>query len=393
MHVAVLALFEGGVNSMDKQKLLALLQKPEGTKLDFKKQMLLRTDSEKKELSKDVCAIANAKGGRGYIIFGVEDYTKRIVGIEEVKYREEQMQQIISQRCDPPVQIAFEIIYLENKPLGVLTIYKSNQKPHQIRQTGTFYIRRGSTTDIARREEIASMLQESGLLEYERTVLSNIDFKELDEAAMKNYINKMGLKSDEEGYYTILEGMGILGKEEDSNRLHPTIGGLLLFCPNPQAFLPYTGIKVVCNTRNKEIKMFKGPITKMLEDIEAYFNTMIKNTDYPISALMEAVSNAVLHRDYYEINRETVVIIGRKKIEISNPGAACSMEESHSMEEHYPCRRNQWLYQRLLTLDEKRFLKSGLGVNRIQAAFKGRGQVSFINNDKRNLFKVVFPGF
>lgn len=378
---------------MDKQKLLALLQKSEGTKLDFKEQMLLRTDSDKKELAKDVCAIANSKGGRGYIIFGVEDKTKKIVGIEEVKYREEQMQQIISQRCDPPVQIAFEIVNIENKSLGVLTIYKSNQKPHQIRQTGTFYIRRGSTTDIARREEIASMLQETGLIEYERTVLSNIDIKELDEKAVKSYISKIGLKSDEDGYYTLLEGMGIVGKEEDSNRLHPTIGGLLLFCPNPQVFLTYTGVKIISNNKKREIKMFTGPIPKMLEDIEVYLRSMAKESSYPISALMEAVNNAVLHRDYYDINRETVIMIERNKIEISNPGAACSMEENHSFEVYYPCRRNQWLYQKLLTMDDKRFLKSGLGVERIRTAFKSFGQVSFINNDKRNLFKAILPGF
>lgn len=379
---------------MDKQKLLALLQKPEGTKLDFKEQMHLRTDSEKKELAKDVCAIANAKGGRGYILFGVEDHTKRIIGIEEKKYREEQIQQIISQRCDPPVQISFEIISVENKALGVLTIFKSNQKPHQIRQTGTFYIRRGSTTDIARREEIASMLQETGLLEYERTVLSGIDIKELNEKMLQNYIAAMGLKSDDEGYYTILEGMGIVGREEDSSKLHPTIGGLLLFCDHPQAYLPHTGIRLVCNYKKREIKLFTGSISRMLKDIEEYFKTMAIDSDYPISALMDAVYNAVVHRDYYEINRETVITVERGKIEISNPGAACSMDENpNSIEDYYPCRRNQWLYQRLLTLDGSRFQRNDLGVKRIQAAFKTRGQAVFISNDKRNLFKVVLPGF
>lgn len=379
---------------MDKQKLLALLQKPEGTKLDFKEQMLLRTDSEKKELAKDVCAIANSRGGRGYIIYGVEDHTKRILGIEEKKYREEQIQQIISQRCDPPVQLAFEIVSVDHKPLGVLTIYKSNQKPHQIRQTGTFYIRRGSTTDIARREEIASMLQECGLIEYERTVLSNVDINVLDDKALTTYVNKMGLISSTEEYYSILEGMGIIGKEEDSSKLHPTIGGLLLFGSNPQAFLPHTGIRLICNYRKKEMRFFHGPITKILSDIESYFLTILKEADYPMSALMEAVGNAVVHRDYYELNRETVIQIEKGKIEISNPGAAYSMEEHQSgKEDYYPYRRNQWLYQRLLTLDNGRFLKGGLGVGKIQAAFKTKGKVQFVSNDKRNLFKVVLPGF
>lgn len=380
---------------MDKQKLLVLLQRSEGTKLDFKEQMLLRTDSEKKELAKDVCAIANSKGGRGYIIYGVEDHTKRIIGIEEKKYREEQIQQIISQRCDPPVQVALEIIHVENKPLGVLMIYKSNQKPHQIRQTGTFYIRRGSTTDIARREEIASMLQETGLVEYERTLLYKVDIKELDEAAILSHISLMGLKSDDEGYYTLMEGMGIVGKDDDSSKYHPTIGGLLLYGQNPQAFLPHTGIRLVCKYKKKEIKYFSGPIFKMLDDIESYIKGLAEGMDYPIAAFMEAVSNAVIHRDYYEINREIVIIIEKNRIEINNPGSLCSSNDAvGSLEEYYPFRRNQWLYQRLLTMDSnKRFLRAGLGVNGIRGAFKSRGSVSFINNDKRNLFRVILPGF
>lgn len=378
---------------MEKQKLLALLQKPEGTKLDFKEQMLLRTDSEKKELAKDVCAIANSKGGRGYIIFGVEDHTKRVVGIEVAKYREEQIQQIISQRCDPPVQLTFEVMDVEKKPLGILTIYRSNQKPHQIRQTGTFYIRRGSTTDIARREEIASMLQETGLIEYERTVLSSVDVKELDEEALRDYIEKMGLNTGEENTYTLLEGMGIIGKEEDSSKLHPTIGGLLIFGRNPQAFLPHTGIRLVCNYKKREVKYFSGSITKMLEDIDHYFRALSGGSDYPMDALLDAVCNAVVHRDYYEINRETVIKIERNKIEISNPGSVSNIEEYQSCtEDFYPYRRNQWLYQKLMTLDNKTFFKNGLGIHRMREAFSQKGGIRFINNDKRNLFKAELPG-
>jgi predicted HTH transcriptional regulator len=61
--------------------------------------------------------------------------------------------------------------------------------------------------------------------------------------------------------------------------------------------------------------------------------------------------------------------------------------------EYNPCRRNQWLYQRLLILDNKRrFLQTGKGMERIYKAFKQHGGATFINNEKRNLFKVVLPG-
>lgn len=381
---------------LDRQKLYTLLQKPEGTKLDFKAQLSLKTDSEKKELAKDVAAIANSKGGRGYIVFGIEDGTKNILGIEGKRYTEEQIQQIISQRCDPPVTLKLDIVPVEDRQIAVLTIYKSSQKPHQIRQTGVFYIRRGSTTDIARREEIASMLQESGMLQHERILLNRVELKELDEKIVNDYISKTGLTSTNEDYYTLLEGIGIIGRDEDNGGYHPTVGGLLAFGYHPQLYLPHTGVRLIDKCKTDEVIYFSGPITRMLDEIENYLSLKAAkiNAAYPVAAVVEAIANAAVHRDYFSLAREIVILIENNKIEISNPGATCSDEEMAELAEEYnPCRRNQWLYQRLLILDNKRrFLKTGTGMKNIYEAFKQHGGAKFMNNEKRNLFKVVLPG-
>ncbi|MFZ5352994.1 MAG: RNA-binding domain-containing protein [Bacillota bacterium] len=379
---------------MDKQRVSALLQRPEGTKLDFKVQLSLKTDSEKKELAKDIVAIANSKGGRGYIVFGVEDKTARIVGIDEKSYREEQIQQIISQRCDPPVTINFDIVHIENKAVGVLTVYKSYQKPHQIRQTGTFYIRRGSTTDFARREEIASMFQESGLIQYESIVVNNAEVYDLNKSHIDEYLNKVGMMYTDENYIDVLESIGAMGREEDCGKMHPTVGGLLVFGNEPQRFLPYAGIKLIDNYTGQPNNYFKGSITKMLDQVEGYIDSMVLNNDYPLEALMEAVANAAVHRDYFATNREIVISLSAKKVEISNPGALSSEEEDVLyFEESNPFRRNPWLYQRLQILDNKnRFLKTGIGISNIRQAFRHIGEIKFSNNIKRNLFKIVLPG-
>jgi predicted HTH transcriptional regulator len=381
---------------LDRQKLYILLQKPEGTKLDFKAMLSLKTESEKKELAKDVAAIANSKGGRGYIIYGIEDGTKAILGIEGKYYTEEQIQQIISQRCDPPVSVKLETIPVDDKQIAVLTIYRSSQKPHQIRQTGVFYIRRGSTTDIARREEIASMLQESGILQHERIVLNRVELKELDEEIINYYISKTGLTSTNEDYYTLLEGVGIIGRDEDNNGYHPTVGGLLVFGYHPQLYLPHSGIRLIDKCAADEIIYFSGHIIRMLDEIENYLKAKAAkiNEKYPVAAVIEAIANAAVHRDYFSLGREIVILIENSKIEISNPGSICSDDDMQGlMEEYNPCRRNQWLYQRLLILDNKgRFLKTGTGMKRIYEAFRQHGGARFINNEKRNLFKVVLPG-
>lgn len=364
--------------------------------MDFKAMLSLKTESEKKELAKDIAAIANSKGGRGYLIYGIEDGTKKILGIEGKRYTEEQIQQIISQRCDPPVSVKLETIDTDDKQVAVLTIYRSSQKPHQIRQTGVFYIRRGSTTDIARREEIASMLQESGILQHESIVLNRVEIKELDEKMVNYYISKTGLTSTNEDYYTLLEGVGIIGRDEDNSGYHPTVGGMLVFGIYPQLYLPHTGVRLIDKCGDNQVILFSGHITKMLDEIEIFLRMKAAkiNERYPVEAVVEAVSNAVLHRDYFSLGREIVILIDNNKIEISNPGAICSDEDMPVlMEEYNPCRRNQWLYQRLLILDnKKRFLKTGTGMKRIFEAFKHHGGARFINNEKRNLFKVVLPG-
>ena len=47
---------------MDIKKLMNLIKKNEGRKLDFKLILDIDTDSGKKEFAKDVCAIANSRG-------------------------------------------------------------------------------------------------------------------------------------------------------------------------------------------------------------------------------------------------------------------------------------------------------------------------------------------
>jgi ATP-dependent DNA helicase RecG len=178
---------------MDIHKLKQLLKQEEGPKLDFKAALSLNTESEKKELTKDVIAIANSRGGRGYIVFGIEDKTKKILGIDQCTFMEEQIQQIIYNRCDPPVPVSVDFFHIEDKCIAVLSVYRSNHKPHQMLQNGAFYLRRGSTTDTARRGEIANLLQENGLMTYETVILKNIDTDELDQKLIRQYFANLNV--------------------------------------------------------------------------------------------------------------------------------------------------------------------------------------------------------
>lgn len=370
---------------MDIYKLEKLLKKYENPKLDFKAALKTETESEKKELAKDVIAIANSKGGRGYIIFGVEDKTKKILGIQPHLYDEEKVQQIICSRVDPPISIGLDILDYMNKKVAVLSVFRSQQQPHQMIQTGAFYIRRGSTTDFARREEIASMFQFNGIYSYESTIVRNATMDSFDWSLLKKYMHSLGVISEKPSD-VILEGLGLIGKDQENGTYHPTVGGMLLFGIDPSKLLPHIYVKVV---NNGESKYFYGNILYLLENTEEFLKSILE-VDYPLKALFQSIVNAIVHRDYTDISRGITVEISDKDIVITNPGALLAENLLYKIEkDKNPRKRNPWLYQRLMTLDENgHFSKEGLGIARIKEAFK---DAKFINIGSQNLFKVILP--
>jgi ATP-dependent DNA helicase RecG len=373
---------------LDRERIKQLLRREEGPKLDFKSALHLNTEREKKELTKDVIAMANSRGGRGYIIYGVEDKTKRLLGIEPGDFQEEQIQQIIYNRSDPPVPVRVDFLDYEGVWLAVITIFKSRHRPHQMLQNGAFYIRRGSTTDVARRNEIAGMLQENGLLTYETVPLVGADLKDLDQTLLHSYFASLQVSGDSPNIL-LMEALGFVAEIE--NGLYtPTIGGMLLFGKNPFIFLPHCYVKI---TKDEHTRHVTGNIFNILKDSCKQVIELLNEPDYPFDAFEEALANAILHRDYLDVSRGIHVDIRQTCIEISNPGALMTGNRQIKYTRlKNPERRNPWLYQRIITMAQgKKIVSAGTGMSRMNEAFSEKGKVRFINLGSKNLFKAILP--
>lgn len=378
---------------MDKSKVKALLKQNEGPKLDFKEKLDLSTESGKKELAKDVLAIANTQGGRGHIILGIKDKTKEVVGVEPDIHFEERIQQVLALRCDPPVTVRAEEVVFSGKLLVVITIFRSFNKPHQMLQTGAFYLRRGSTTDMARRDEIAGMLQYNGMLSNEKIPLFNLSCSVISTELLKQYLQKRRLEDQIDNADLLCE-LGIYHYDLDSDEYFPTMGSLLLFAEEPEKYLPFLGIQIINQLdRSAETIHLGGNLHSLITRLKDYLNT--QPYEYPYEAIVEAAQNAILHRDYFDPSRSIVIVLAWDTVQISNPGSVFGNERlSNIMNEPNPGRRNHWLYHQLLIFDEKRqFTDSGRGLKLIQNAFNEKGKVKFLNIRKTNTFKVVMPGF
>lgn len=375
---------------MDFRKLKNLLKKEEGIKLDFKRKIDIYTDSGKKELSKDVCAIANSRGGRGYIIIGIEDKSKEIIGVDDLELSEEQIQQIVSSRCVPPIPVSFDLVKLEEKIIGVITIFNGNQKPYQIRDNGAFYIRRGSTTDTMKKEEIINYLSESLSFNIELSPVVNSSISSLDYKLIDKYFLSKGIEITEDNRIELLDSTGITYFDKDSGTRMVTLGSLLVFSHINNLNIPHNMIKLV-NKLNGEnnIQFFQGNLLTMLDAIEMVLKNILPEK-YPVYSVCEAINNAVLYRDYSLWGRVIEVIINENSIIISSPGAIIynNSDKSRSY-----IKRNMWIYEKLISIDDrKRYLKSSSGFVIMKKAFRNIGRIQFINSLEDNSFKVIFPG-
>ncbi len=379
---------------MDQARLLRLIETDEGPKLDFKMYLDIGTESTKKELTKDIIAIANSYGGRGHLVLGVVDKSKQIVGIDPAEYSEERIQQIILNRCDPPVSIRVEYFEIDGNTICLITVFRSHNRPHQMRQTGAFYIRRGSTTDYARRDEIAAMLQQNSLLYDELMPVYRAQLDHLDIDRLSAFVAQTTNEHYSAGREAILCDAGLVYRDKEDGLYYPTLGGLLLFGKVPQLILPHTGLTIAYTADDGQLaeRQISGTIGEMLRRAVAFVGARLNGAKYSREAVAEAIANALVHRDYFDVSRQIVVEIDELAVAVTNPGALYDANINQARRAVTPKRRNNWLYHQLIILDNgQHFAHYSKGLSKIQTLAEPFGKVKFINMRKRNLFKVVIP--
>lgn len=377
---------------MNKKRLLTLIRQREGIKLDFKMKLDISGESGKKELAKDVCAIANSRGGRGYLIIGIEDKTRKVVGIANLKtLDEEKIQQVVSSRCEPPIPITVEILKVDGKDIGVITIYDGGQKPYQIKESGAFYIRRGSITDTMRKSELVAAFEENLALSIETCPIINSTIDLLNMDLIAKYFNSKGINANKENERFLLESAGIIYFDKNNRKIRCTFGGLLVFSDMNSICIPHNSIKLINKINNNyyKVNMIRGNLLDMIDQVEKEMYTLLPS-DYPIFAVMEAVKNSVMYREYSMTDRIIEIIISKKSIAIISPGQLIS--KNNAFENTVCTKRNMWIYDKLISLDDRnRFVNDGNGLERMKKAFKGKGKVRLINSKIDDCFKVILP--
>lgn len=156
------------IEEKDVQNLIDSQQK-ESSILEYKKE-IFGTDKEKKELPKDISAIANTEGG--FFIIGIEEDngkavkitgTNKLIGNQPV---EEWLENVLISNIRPKLIIKPKVIPFsldQNKVIIVLQIPQSSRRPHMVTVDGknAYYKRHNYQASYADEHEVRSMFLET----------------------------------------------------------------------------------------------------------------------------------------------------------------------------------------------------------------------------------------
>ncbi|KXU89804.1 hypothetical protein CI15_06345 [Paraburkholderia monticola] len=184
---------------MDQDFLRALLYRAEGADLDFKREQykVSGSDAERSELVKDVLAMANAwRESTAYIILGVAENKSDfpiVVGIADL-HDDAHFQQIVNSKVHPKIDFAYEVCKFDGLLVGVISVPKQKRPFYLPKRFGdvnadTVYLRRGSSTAIAKPDEIALMGQ--GDVQRREPPKVSLTFKDADDEDISSSVRQL----------------------------------------------------------------------------------------------------------------------------------------------------------------------------------------------------------
>lgn len=340
---------------MLKTELLEIISNGESSGIEFK-----RDDIRPEDLGKEIVALANLQGGR--ILLGVED-DGTISGIQNRgrSSTEEWVMQCFRDKVHPLIIPYYEeVVVAPDLKVAVITIEQGSSKPYVLRHNGQerIYIRIGTTSCDATREQQARLYGIGGLLHPEVMLVSGTSIGSLDMDRVRNYLFNI-IKDPEnpatkEQWIERLTGLSFIAPAQNGNT-PCTIAGLVSFGVSPRRFLPQAGIRfMVFQGTDKTYRALidetiDGPLFNRLRVSE---NGTLENVDhglierlsslirpyislegdsinngmqrertwlYPWEAVRETIINAIAHRDWTR-SVDIEITVYSDRLEVISPG-------------------------------------------------------------------------
>jgi len=338
---------------MLKKELQQIIKNGENSGIEFK-----RDDVRPEQLAKEVVAMANLQGGR--LLIGVED-GGAVSGITRTGLEAWIFDTVFGRTIHPTI-IPFyeEVQWAEDMRVAVITFTTGAGKPYVVRSKDRedIYVRLGSQSRLATREQQARLFSSGGLLHTELLPVPRTTMETMDLVRIENYLkvilNDPDIPEGAAAWEERLLNLGFLVNSTDGNPTCTT-AGLVLFGVKPRRFLKQSGMRlVVYQGKDKEYKALldrvldvpmvgrwsqqrgkkelvdHGLIEAFIEALRPFIYEEGSDIDpnlrregrwkYPLEAIRETVVNALVHRDWTR-SVEVEVNLYADRLEVVSPGA------------------------------------------------------------------------
>lgn len=334
-------------------ELLEIIRNGENSGVEFK-----RDDIRPEQLAKEIVALANLSGG--LILLGVED-DGTITGIQRPRLEEWVMDAVFGTKVHPMIIPFYKEIKLEDgKRVAAISFPQGTSKPYVVRHNHRedIYIRAGSTSRLATREQQARLFASGGVLHPELLPVSGAAFNALDLVRLQNYlqdiINDPEIPDSDDAWVKRLVGLGFMADVADIGPVC-TIAGLVLFGFSPRRHLKQAGVRAMAfdgadktyqalldeiidsplvgrwrkDEDGRRVLADPGVIERfsdmtrpfLIHEADAIDEAMrrTKTWLYPREAVRESLVNALAHRDWTR-SVDVEVAAYADRLEIVSPG-------------------------------------------------------------------------
>lgn len=309
---------------MDLESVLAGV---EGKRLEFKRDL-----SSPGPALKTLVAFANTAGG--ILVVGVEDRTRRVVGVEHPLDEEERLMNLIADRISPRLVPEVEIVPWRSTQLLVVETHLSPNRPHYLTSEGEgdgTYVRIGSTNRRADPPLVEEMRRSARFQSFDELPLVDVPADSIDlHAAREAFAPVRALRQRD------LATLGCL--TESQGRLVPTVGGVLLFGQHRSASFPDAWVQVARFAGTDRARIvdhvdLTGPLPSWIDmafdfvdrhltrSVSIEGPRRVEHRPIPLEAVREAIVNAVIHADYSQPGAPLRVALYDDRFEVENPGS------------------------------------------------------------------------
>jgi ATP-dependent DNA helicase RecG len=340
---------------MLKSELLEIIANGENSGVEFK-----RDDLRPEQLAKEIVALANFQGGK--LLLGVED-DGTISGLQRDDLETWVMDTVFGRYVHPLILPYYEEVEFDDgKRVAVISLTQGTAKPYVVRCNNReeIYVRVGSTSRLATREQQARLFESGGMLHSEILPVSGSGLEDLDQSRLTDYlINIMGdltAPHTTEEWEQRLKRLGLMVARPDNDPAVCTIAGLVLFGRSPRRSLRHAGVRWMSfmgddkDYQAQDDTVLDGPLVALWETRTGEGRAMVEdglverladrmrpfislesseiNEDlrrdshyrYPWDAIREAILNAFVHRDWTR-SSEVEVVNYSNRLEVISPGA------------------------------------------------------------------------